>query len=974
MVTLREEIELAVAELVKEWREDARQPEILLPITAARCKFDKEEKEQPPLERPEQFGEHIRGWLEEDSAEVMLVTAPLGGGKTMSTCQLPGLLGSSDGEASGRQGVVLWIPIRDLKISKKQHPTDAISLLLRRKRRFRNPLDLWGKAGGIGLIVIDGIDEPFASIQGREELIDWLNTFFQCVARAPCSPRVIISGRDVFLAPSVIDQQLDEMIRSICRMRRSGSSPERLSLKEWNDSELRAMLEEQLVHGGIGRDAARDLINLVARDVLSSPILYGHALYVLQKEAQRRPISTAWQLTERWIELIIDEDWRNHRGQTPTERRKYAAQEISLYLAASGIGGLSARKGDLVALENVGLRALAENPELLEDRAFELRHGCLLSVHDGKLRPFHAAILNHLAAEAMERLGHSEPFDRSVPYRFPTSIGTFIAELSQLLNTPHFAAIVAIIARSCTNDYLAQFDSVMRDVVRYWIAQRKWPASAHSLVAIQIPVISFNASLIKADPAIRKIYEVALIFRNSLLDVAAEREDLILGGFGLAVPAVLIYPADPRAALESLPVAFGPTGSRPLVVVGVERVSGTLLFLPKASMGEAREFAVSWVAGLPEKTRTHIIRARFCNYRIKELFVELPTSERFSCGGVLSIWTVGEVVSNVMRESNSGLSISLKNLVVWMQGPRSERIGLELFESLERYAVCDGDVLLVSLDGTDLPLVGGRRWELSGPGSTSALAQETIKAFESAGQEPTLDATMKYSFDLLGRLGSLPGGHFPVWSQTDNRNRRLEMIEVRPNIHLAEELVSVREYAAFLRENPHIRPPRQDAAGWSQAGGEVGFSEAAGNMPVTGITRHDAQAYLDWLTRAFVRSTGYTYALFRLPEPEWLQAAAQGSQLEEPLASGVGPFGHRDLTGRVWQWTSGTRGREALAFGGSEKLGDQREGSAQKTLLRAWPDLCRTLPPEGSFEDVGLRICVVDERDELLRIAASRDE
>lgn len=203
---------------------------------------------------------------------------------------------------------------------------------------------------------------------------------------------------------------------------------------------------------------------------------------------------------------------------------------------------------------------------------------------------------------------------------------------------------------------------------------------------------------------------------------------------------------------------------------------------------------------------------------------------------------------------------------------------------------------------------------------------------------------------------SIPPGSAMVWSYSENV-RRIKRIEIPAGLYLATELVSVGEFAEFLRAN-HFRLPSQPDVGWKEEAGGIQFNPGSSGKPVSGISQIEATQYVKWLN-ARLGEQGIRYAL---PEPEWLQVAAQGHQLEDLAPEGNGPFGHRSLTGVLWQWTNDVENQQTLAFGGSEQLASRIVGSAQQALVRGWPNLCRVLPAESRIVDVGFRICLFHER------------
>jgi formylglycine-generating enzyme required for sulfatase activity len=154
------------------------------------------------------------------------------------------------------------------------------------------------------------------------------------------------------------------------------------------------------------------------------------------------------------------------------------------------------------------------------------------------------------------------------------------------------------------------------------------------------------------------------------------------------------------------------------------------------------------------------------------------------------------------------------------------------------------------------------------------------------------------------------------WS--DNNLFRSEQPQFRasiPGFEIAQFPVTNQDYFLFVTEAGY-RLPR----GW------VGFTytDETDNHPVTGVSKRDAEAYIEWLNR----QTGLT---FRLPtELEW-ERAARGSDsriypwgntfdpwrcntaesmkkgttaVGDYSPSGDSPMGVADMVGNVWEWTS----------------------------------------------------------------------
>jgi hypothetical protein len=212
---------------------------------------------------------------------------------------------------------------------------------------------------------------------------------------------------------------------------------------------------------------------------------------------------------------------------------------------------------------------------------------------------------------------------------------------------------------------------------------------------------------------------------------------------------------------------------------------------------------------------------------------------------------------------------------------------------------------------------------------------------------------------------SLPAGRHVIWRLDGKQERRLAVVEIPSAVRLDARLCTVREFALFLQgaveqEGRRSDLPQQPEARWRRVADRVDFDREAADLPVSGTTLEEARAYCRWRTRS-----GDGEWLYRLPEADWLRFAAWGPLLRD-LAVGeeTGPFGHRELLGRLWQWTetSGPSAQESLVFGGSRSLGSTPQ-DALKGLVRGWPDLCRAVALDARDPQIGFRVCRVPAAD-----------
>ena len=186
---------------------------------------------------------------------------------------------------------------------------------------------------------------------------------------------------------------------------------------------------------------------------------------------------------------------------------------------------------------------------------------------------------------------------------------------------------------------------------------------------------------------------------------------------------------------------------------------------------------------------------------------------------------------------------------------------------------------------------------------------------------------------------------------------------------LARSPVTLGLFAEFLRRTGYGgRPVRRGLNDpWIfEPNGEIRIRDGREQEPVTGISLEDAHQFLDWLSGHYELSGPHCYAQLVLPTPDLLQRAMHGGSLEYPPADGGGAYGHRHLTGQIWQMTERTLGvtsrsreRELLVFGGAKSLGDNTPGSVQKSLERVHPDYCLPLHVDSAVEHLGFRICTV---------------
>ncbi len=226
----------------------------------------------------------------------------------------------------------------------------------------------------------------------------------------------------------------------------------------------------------------------------------------------------------------------------------------------------------------------------------------------------------------------------------------------------------------------------------------------------------------------------------------------------------------------------------------------------------------------------------------------------------------------------------------------------------------------------------------------------------------------------------------------------LRWVPADPGFWLAEDEVTVRQYATFLADPAVAEQLRASWKAWKadtnavlslipRQGGAADevvwkLSEVAGDVlaswkplcdlaePVRGVSRDDAQAYCRWLSQK-------SGAVVRLPTlAEWRFAATGGDDrrvypwgpgADHALASCAvppkqhppvvgsapsdrGPFGHRDLAGSVREWVSDPGlVYDARIAGGAW---------TDEDLARLRSDAVESLPASASFNAIGFRILV----------------
>jgi len=225
---------------------------------------------------------------------------------------------------------------------------------------------------------------------------------------------------------------------------------------------------------------------------------------------------------------------------------------------------------------------------------------------------------------------------------------------------------------------------------------------------------------------------------------------------------------------------------------------------------------------------------------------------------------------------------------------------------------------------------------------------------------------------FLPEMLPIPGGNVLLGSNRFSNERPVHTVTINP-FSLARYPVTNAAYSVFVQDTGH-RVPRT----WKQ---DKPHPELL-NAPVVWISARDAEAYCRWLSKQTSES-------FRLPtEPEWMMAArgfgrglfpwegefdesraniwtrrsAQRLCMVGAFPAGRGPFGHDDLCGNVWEWTSSLYwpypynpldGREDITSSQSRLM---LGGSWRSQLDSARCTTRQGDPPGDSFEVVGFRL------------------
>jgi len=195
----------------------------------------------------------------------------------------------------------------------------------------------------------------------------------------------------------------------------------------------------------------------------------------------------------------------------------------------------------------------------------------------------------------------------------------------------------------------------------------------------------------------------------------------------------------------------------------------------------------------------------------------------------------------------------------------------------------------------------------------------------------------------------------------------------------------IEDLAAQDVDSARSRLPRskQGQSPWTIQGARVRYTAGSGDLPVTGVSWHDAVAYADWRTQR-ARRRGER-AVFRLPtHVEWEKAArgADGrpfpwgryfdwsftkgpisrpaGSMAEPAGSfpfDESPYGVRDMAGSVREWCADDYRDEWRS------LGKHIRGGSWGVPLPDWFRLANSSPclPEEVYTDLGFRVVKIPD-------------
>lgn len=230
-------------------------------------------------------------------------------------------------------------------------------------------------------------------------------------------------------------------------------------------------------------------------------------------------------------------------------------------------------------------------------------------------------------------------------------------------------------------------------------------------------------------------------------------------------------------------------------------------------------------------------------------------------------------------------------------------------------------------------------------GLACALAQPTPWAFAESGIRSDLVAVLGGALTMPGNGGDLEEGAFA----------KPRKVMVKP-FRLMRHEVTNRQFAVFVSTTRHVTDVERDGAGyvwsgrwrrvkgadWRHPQGPSSSIRGLDNHPVVQVSQRDARAFCAWAGLRLPSEAEWEFAargpgahIFpwgNAPPGEGMRTRANFGTLEccapsekdgfahtAPVGNfphGKGPFGHLDLAGNVWEWTSTSFNRSQLVIKG----------------------------------------------------------
>jgi iron(II)-dependent oxidoreductase len=218
-------------------------------------------------------------------------------------------------------------------------------------------------------------------------------------------------------------------------------------------------------------------------------------------------------------------------------------------------------------------------------------------------------------------------------------------------------------------------------------------------------------------------------------------------------------------------------------------------------------------------------------------------------------------------------------------------------------------ILLVACNGMSAPAPPSAKTQ---PAAAPKRAKPAVKTSPEPSAKPAPAPAPTPKADVPEDMLPVPGGSFTMGS--DKGGERDE--EPAHQVTIKGFLLDKTEVtnAAYLEcvAAKVCRPYRDDVAKAMKYGSEAAFR--GGKQPVVGVSWNDAKAYCEWrgkrlpteaeFERAARGDDGRTYVWGNEP-PDSKRHGVFSSGATEDVGSrpgGVGPYGHHDLAGNVWEW------------------------------------------------------------------------